>query len=243
MRGVEFHGCAILAAKGRLALEGITELTLEGPFAQRVLRGVGIESREGVGLLLGEGWQVVDECCRTCARTLAAEGHVFAAFGLQQEAHAALGVRAREHQRVAATIDIAIVKRWVLTLERVFGHQTIVTFLKLCANVNSAHVCRQIEFVGTEDVCAKLVLCARGAEVDDVFAAFVLRDGTHAERQAAAVFVHTLEPLVHVEFKVCAVYPGVRAVKVGEVFVPRAVVPIHALLSGQGFQRDALHGL
>ena len=84
MADVQLHLRAILTAEGSVLLEGIAKLTLEGPFAGCCLRGIGIESRQGVGVLIGKGGHVADK--GGCAEQMAlrTERHVLAALGLNQ---------------------------------------------------------------------------------------------------------------------------------------------------------------
>ena len=61
MREIHLDIHAILATQRGLTFEVVAGLCLPSPLAARQLRGVGIEGRQRVGVVLRERWQVVDE--------------------------------------------------------------------------------------------------------------------------------------------------------------------------------------
>ena len=109
MRHVKFQLGAILAAEGGAFLERVTELALEGPFTLKI-GGIGILCRQCIGLVMGEGREVVDVTRDTRHGTTAAESHTLAALGLQQGAQAFLGIGCAEHCHASRAIVIAVVK-------------------------------------------------------------------------------------------------------------------------------------
>ena len=68
MAHVELYLGAILAAEGSLALEGVGCFALEGPFAIGILRGIGVEGRQCIGVLIGKGGHVIDIGCHEIGR-------------------------------------------------------------------------------------------------------------------------------------------------------------------------------
>ena len=72
------------------------------------LCGVGVECSEGVGLLGGEGGQVVDVRRQSIHIAVASERHVVASLGLEQHAQAPLRIRGGEHGHRSVAIDVGI---------------------------------------------------------------------------------------------------------------------------------------
>ena len=123
MREVDLDLGAILAANGRLLLEGITCLGLKCPFAIK-LCGIGILGGQGVGLVMGERRQMVDETRGSAHRATAAERHVFTALGLQQQTHSLLGIGGAKHGDISLTIVVQIIEGRILRLLGILSQDT-----------------------------------------------------------------------------------------------------------------------
>ena len=218
MREVHLHARAVLTAEQCLLLERVAQLSLVGPFAFG-MRGVGVEGRQRVGVVHGEGGQVVQERRRAVHGAARAERHVVRPLGLQQYAQSALRVGAGKHGHVALAVDVAVVERRVLRLLCIFGQHVEATLRQIGAHVPGIHVLRQVQLVvGTH---ADIVL--RGL--------LVLVHKRGAERQIGASFGHRLNPLVDVQLHVATRHPRV------------VVSPVAALLAGDGLQLHTLDGL
>ena len=88
-------------------------------------------------MLHAEGRQVVDEAGggalgEHAARTV---GHVLAALGLQQDAHATGGVGAREQERLAVLVDVVVAAGGVVALHGILGQETVVALLQRGSDV------------------------------------------------------------------------------------------------------------
>ena len=91
MGEVDLHHHAILATDGRLALELIAQLALVGPLTIQE-RTIGIQSREGVGLVHCEGRQVVDSGLSKALATIGVEEEVVTALRLGKHTESLLRI-------------------------------------------------------------------------------------------------------------------------------------------------------
>ena len=77
---------AVFSSQRSLTLEVVAQLSLIGPLTVGQLSSVGIECGERIGLILSEGWQMIDGTGGANDATGTLEGHILASLGLQQEA-------------------------------------------------------------------------------------------------------------------------------------------------------------
>ena len=143
VREIDFHARAVFAAESRVFFERIAQFRLIRPLAAG-MGGVGIGCSERVGVIHREGWQMVQERRSAVHRPARAKRHVVRAFRLQQKAQSTLRIRGRKHRNIAFSIDIAIVKRWVLRLLRIFGEKVPSAVRHTRPHIPRIHVFRQV---------------------------------------------------------------------------------------------------
>ena len=117
-----------------------------------------------------------------------------------------------------------------MALLRVFGQHVEAALLQVGAHVEAAYVFRQVKLVVSHYIIAKCILLARGAKCKDILVAFVFRHGRQAECKISIVLAQRLYPLVQIQLYIGAGNPTL------------VVIPIAALLTREGFQRNAFEG-
>ena len=130
MAEIHFQLRAILTAQRGAACKVIAHFSLKRPFASRSLRGIRIKGCQSISMLVGKSRHIIDKHRIAVHRTLTAIGHVLATLHLQQGTHATPGIRPRQHEGIAAMIDIPVVERRVLAFPGIFGQQTVIAFLE-----------------------------------------------------------------------------------------------------------------
>ena len=218
---IGFHVHAVASAEQRFLLEVIAHFCLISPFAVGELCGIGIDGGQRVGLVLREGRQVIDgrrdaDGFRGLASTL--ERHVFRPFCLQQDAQPFLGVRARQHDGRAFPVDVVVGKRRVGAFLRVLGQHVPCAFIEAHPHIPGIDELRESQAIEGREIYLLVVF------LEPV-------DPGAAQRDTYIFLLPRRKEFSQAEFGVCAA---------DERLVP---VPITALHTREGFQRNAIHRL
>ena len=144
MRCCEGKSRTILTAETGLAGPCITQLGLESPFAVGIARGVAVERREMVGMLLIERRQEVESSGNAVKLALRAERHVIRALHLRQQRESAAGIRERSQECVSVAVGEVILGCGVIGLIGIFNEDVPPFPLPLRADIPCPHPLREV---------------------------------------------------------------------------------------------------
>ena len=179
--------------------------------------GVGIHAEEGVGVLLGDGGDVVDikHLAAFAADRLGA--HIVDTFGLDVGAEAFLGIGGVDHEGFAIAVDVFVHDAGVLSFASILGLKAPVAVGEVHTHGTSTHVEGEPELVG-------------GVFGDDGRVVLVFAYETGTEGSAELAFGHGFDDAVEVDFAIDAANQAV------------AVAPEVALFADKGFDGDTVEG-